>query len=130
MNQLQSEIQQLESNPTQNQEELDSKKQQLKDLETKSKELTKSLPLDTQITILQKEIQTLINKPSKTKAEESLLDSKKKELEELLRKQSNTINNDKSGDKTALYWGIGIVGVLVVLGIFIIARIRKRKLKH
>src|ERR1043166_8760982 len=99
MNQLQSEIQQLESNPTKNQEELDSKKQQLKDLETKSKELTKSLPLDTQISILEKEI----------------------------KKQSNSnTNNANPSDKTILYLGLGIIGVVLIGLAFILLR-KKRK---
>ncbi|CAH1755632.1 7369_t:CDS:2, partial [Entrophospora sp. SA101] len=51
--QLQSEIMKLETNPSQNQVELAAKKQQLKNLETKQKELDKSLPLTTQITNLQ-----------------------------------------------------------------------------
>ena len=128
MNQLQSENTQLEFNPTKNQAELDSKKQQLKDLETKSKELIKSLPIDTQISILQKEIQTLTNKPAKTKVEEALLDSKRKELDELLKKQSNSnTNSDKPSDRIALYIGLGITVILLVLVIFIIARVRKKR---
>ncbi|CAG8511284.1 7137_t:CDS:1 [Ambispora gerdemannii] len=128
MNQLQSEITQLESNPAKNQTELDSKKKQLAELETKEKELTKSLPLTTQISILQKEIQTLTNKPTKTKAEERVLESKKQELAELLRKQndSNT-NNAKPSDKTKLYIGLGIVGVVLLISLFIFIRKHKKR---
>ncbi|CAI2184648.1 4132_t:CDS:10 [Funneliformis geosporum] len=100
-------------NPTSsNSQELDSKKQQLKDLETKAKELIKPLPLDTQITILQKEIKILETKATKNSLEEVLLSSKKKELEELLKRQNNSnINNSKPADKVILYIGCGIVGV-------------------
>ncbi|CAI2178292.1 15689_t:CDS:2 [Funneliformis geosporum] len=114
--QLLSEIMQLEQNPTNsNIQELDSKKQQLKALETKSKELIKPLPLDTQITILQKEIKVLESKPTKNPLEEVLLADKKKELAELLKKQSNShVNNAKPSDKTALYIGLGVIGVVLV----------------
>src|SRR4051794_33668076 len=88
--QLLSQIHQLESNPTTNQTELDSKKQQLQDLQSKEKQLITSLPLDTQITILEREIKELSNKPSKTKAEEALLTNKKKELERLLSEKNKS----------------------------------------
>ncbi|CAI2180950.1 14915_t:CDS:2 [Funneliformis geosporum] len=96
----------LEQNPTNSnsRQELDSKKQQLKVLETKAKELIKPLPLDTQITILQKEIKVLTNKSTKTKAEEVLLVDKRKQLNELLGGKNNSFTtNAKSGDKTTLY---------------------------
>ncbi|CAI2175618.1 14552_t:CDS:2 [Funneliformis geosporum] len=127
--QLLSEIMQLESNPTSsNIQELDSKKQQLKTLETKSKELIKLLPLDTQITILQKEIKLLESKPTKNHLEKVLLTDKKKELAELLSKKNNsTTNNAKPSDKTGLYIGLGAIGILVVFGIFILVRTRTHK---
>src|SRR5688500_16671520 len=110
MNQLLSQISNLESNPSKNQSELASKKQQLQELQSKEKELTKSLPLDTQITILQREIKSLESKPTKSKTEQSLLDSKKQELEELLKKQSGSNTNEhKPSDKTALIIGCGVV---------------------
>ncbi|CAI2194642.1 15032_t:CDS:2, partial [Funneliformis geosporum] len=114
--QLLSEIMQLESNPTNsNSQELDSKKQQLKDLETKAKELIKPLPLDTQITILQKEIQVLESKPTKNPLEKALLVDKKKKLAELLSKQDNSnTNNSEPSVKTALYIGSGVIGVILI----------------
>ena len=118
------EITQLETNPTTNQAELAAKKQQLQELETKEKELTKSLPLTTQISLLEKEIQTLTNKPTKTKAEERVLESKKKELEELLKKQNNTTET-KPNDKIGLYIGCGMVGIVLLL-IFILTKNRKK----
>ncbi|CAI2164807.1 1565_t:CDS:2 [Funneliformis geosporum] len=77
----------LEQNPNSNSQELNSKKQQLKDLETKSKELIKPLPLDTQITILQKEIQVLTSKSTKTKVEEKVLEKEAKDSANLLGKE-------------------------------------------
>src|SRR5207248_1376712 len=85
---LLSQIHQLDSLPTkspQQQAELDSKKQKLKELEEKEKKLTKLLPLDTQITILEREIRELEGKSNKSEAEEALLVEKKKELEKLLK---------------------------------------------
>lgn len=55
------------------------------DEDNQEKTLTKSL-IDTQISIQQKEIKDLENKPNKTQAEEELLADKKKQLEELLKK--------------------------------------------
>ncbi|CAH1756452.1 3923_t:CDS:10 [Entrophospora sp. SA101] len=104
--QLLTEIMQLEQNATnpQNQAELAAKKQQLTELENKQKELTQSLPITTQIAILEREIKELTNKPTRTATEEALLTSKKQELAELLAKQSNSnTNNAKPSDKTALY---------------------------
>src|SRR4051812_29416724 len=95
-----------------NQSELDSKKQQLVELQVKEKELTKSLPLDTQISILEKEIKSLENKSTKSKTEQSILESKKKELEELLTNKGNKDNareNKGKGDEIALIMGGGIV---------------------
>ncbi|CAH1757575.1 792_t:CDS:2 [Entrophospora sp. SA101] len=112
--QLRSQIRQLETNPTQNQAELAAKKQQLKDLENKQKESDQQLPLTTQITILEREIKELEGK-SRTQAEEALLISKKKELEELLKKQSDSIGKENNYDKTALVIGCGVIGVLLVL---------------
>ncbi|CAI2187186.1 6300_t:CDS:10 [Funneliformis geosporum] len=127
--QLLSEIMQLEQNPTNsNSQELDSKKQQLKDLETQSKELIKFLPIETQITILQKEIQVLTSKSTKTKAEQTILESKKQELAELLKKQSNShVNNAKPTDKTALIVGGGIFIIFTLLLILILARNHQKK---
>src|SRR5206468_75927 len=128
--QLLSEITTLETNPTKTpaqQADLTTKKQQLKELEDQEKELTKSLPIETQITNLEREIKELENKPTRTQVEEALLTEKKKELEELLKKQQGANTNiAKPKDKTALYVGLGIVGVVLVLSIFIIARIRKK----
>ncbi|CAI2185954.1 15962_t:CDS:2 [Funneliformis geosporum] len=124
--QLLFEIMQLEQNSTKNQAELDSKKQQLKELGTKSKELIKPLPLDTQITILQKEIQVLTSKSTKTKAEEVLLADKRKELNELLSKKNNlSTTNAKPTDKTALYVGLGVIGV-VLIGLVLILKYKKQ----
>jgi hypothetical protein len=121
---------QLEQNPTNNQTELDSKKQKLKELQDQEKTLTKSLPTNTQITLLKKEIKDLENKSNKTQTEQALLDSKKKELEELLKKQSNSNATDnKPSDRTGLYVGLGIVGIVLIFGVFIMTIIRKRKLK-
>src|SRR5207248_9693803 len=95
--------------------------------ESKEKNLTKLLPINTQITILQKEIQELTNKPAKTKSEERVLDSKKKELAELLKEQnSSNTNAAKPSDKTALYVGCGVVGIFTLLLIFILTKNRKR----
>ncbi|CAI2187226.1 8988_t:CDS:2 [Funneliformis geosporum] len=103
---LDNKIMNLEQNPNPNSQELDSKKQQLKALKTKSKELIKPLPLDTQITILQKEIKALTSKSTKTKAEESILASKKQELEELLKKQKKpNATETNPSNRTALYIG-------------------------
>ena len=122
---------QLESNPSKNQAELDAKRQQLAELEIKSKELINSLPIDTQITILEKEIKELNNKSNKTQTEQALLDSKKQELDRLL-VEKNKSNTTKPSDKTILYWGVGIVGTLILLLITIILarnHQKKRKLK-
>src|SRR5436305_7077784 len=81
MNNLHSEISNLESNPTKNQTLLESKKKELAALEKKEKKLTAALPLDTQISILAKEVKALENKSAKTKAEEKVLGEKKRELE-------------------------------------------------
>lgn len=104
--QLRSQIMQLETNPTNpnNKAELKAKKQQLKDLE---------------------------NKPARTQVEEMLLTSKKRQLAELLKKQNDSTNSsagskDKN-DKTVLYIGLGMGVMFLVLGIFILAKIRKRK---
>ena len=133
MNQLSIEISNLEQKPTNpnNQAELNSKKQQLKELQDQEKTLFKSLPLDTQISILQKEIKELENKPFKTKAEQALLDGKKKELEELLKKQNKSnAAETKTNDRTGLYIGCGIVGTLILLFTIVLVRNRqKRKLK-
>ncbi|CAG8616801.1 185_t:CDS:2 [Ambispora leptoticha] len=125
MNQLQSEITQLESNPAKNQAELESKRKKLKELQDREKTLTKSLPLNTQITILQKEIKQLENKSTRTKAEEALLSEKKKQLEELLKKQQ-VANNAKPTDKTALYIGLAI-GAVVLIGLVVILNYPKEK---
>ncbi|CAI2178337.1 3483_t:CDS:2 [Funneliformis geosporum] len=109
--QLLSEIMNLEQNPNSNSQELDSKKQQLKALETKSKELIKSLPIETQIAILHKEIKVLENKSNKNHLEKTLLTDKKKELAELLSRKNNShANNAKLSDKTGLYIGLGAIG--------------------
>jgi hypothetical protein len=72
--------------------------------------------------ILEREINQLENK-SRTKAEEALLIIKKRELGELLKKQSNATNNVKPSDKTALYVGCGIVGVVLVnLSVFLVIK--------
>ncbi|CAJ0830456.1 7084_t:CDS:10 [Entrophospora sp. SA101] len=96
-----------ETNPNQNQAELESKKKKLAELENKQKQLDQQLPLTTQITILAREIKDLENKSNRTQVEEALLTSKKKELAELLRKQdgSSTSDSSKSSDKTALAVG-------------------------
>src|SRR6185437_3951583 len=93
--QLQSEIRQLETNPTspQNQTELANKRKQLQEIVTREKNLNKSLPLNTQISLLEREIKELENKSNKTPTEQTLLDSKKKRLEELLKKQSDSNTN-------------------------------------
>ncbi|CAG8690309.1 14263_t:CDS:2, partial [Ambispora leptoticha] len=110
-----SEITQLESNPAKNQAELESKKKRLKELQDQEKQLTASLPLNTQITILQKEIKQLESKSTRTKVEEVLLSEKKKELEELLKKQNNSdTNNAKPTDKTALVIGCGVVATILI----------------
>ncbi|CAG8554425.1 7383_t:CDS:2, partial [Ambispora gerdemannii] len=82
--QLLAEITSLESDPTktpQQEQELETKKQKLKELEEKQK---------------------------KTVAEETLFTEKKKQLQELLKKQSDS-NTAKPSDKTTLY--VGIVGI-------------------
>ncbi|CAI2186443.1 10001_t:CDS:10 [Funneliformis geosporum] len=131
--QLQSEIMQLEQNATnpENQSELESKKKQLKDLEDKQKKIDQQLTLTIQITILQREINQLTNKPTRTATEEALLTSKKKELEELLRKRgnSNTTNNSDKGDKTALIIGCGVFCLFTLLLIFILARNHEEDLR-
>ncbi|CAG8840232.1 24894_t:CDS:2, partial [Gigaspora margarita] len=71
---------------------------------------------------LEREIKQLESKTGRTSEEERLLVEKKKKLEELLRKQSNTTNDAKPKDKTALYIGCGVVGVLVTLLIIVLAR--------
>ncbi|CAG8575009.1 10836_t:CDS:2 [Ambispora leptoticha] len=116
MNQLQSEITQLESNPAKNQAELESKRKKLKELQEKEKQLFKSLPITTQISNLKREIKQLENKSTRTKAEEVLLSEKKKALAELLKKQqgANT-DNAKPTDKTALYIGLAIGAVVLIV---------------
>src|SRR6266511_3303510 len=64
--QLLTEIMQLEQNPTTNQTELDSKRKQLSELQNKEKTITKSLLLETQISLLGREIKELENKPTRT----------------------------------------------------------------
>ena len=119
---------QLEQNPTNNQTELDSKRKKLKELQDQEKPLLKSLPIDTQITILQKEIKELESKLNKTQTEQALLDSKKRELEELLKKQNNANTTDnKPSDRTGLYIGLGIVGTLVLLFTIVLVRNHQRK---
>jgi len=128
--QLQSEITQLEVNPTNPEQQilLESKKKKLAELETKQKQLDKSLPLTAQISNLQREIKNLEKKPTRNQTEQALLTSKKKELAELLAKQSNTAGT-KPNDKTALAIGCGIVGVLALLLIFVLAKNRKKRNK-
>jgi len=76
---------------------------------------------------LQSDITNLENKPNKTKEEQALLEEKKKELEELLRRKNNSnISNSKPSDKTGLYIGCGVVGIVLILGLFILVRTRKR----
>ncbi|CAI2189537.1 10682_t:CDS:2, partial [Funneliformis geosporum] len=106
----------LKQSPTSsNNQELDAKKQQLKDLQSKEKSLTKSLPIDTQISILQKEISNLEKNSNKNHIETALLADKKQQLAELLKKQSNSdANTTKPSDKTALYVGLGIIGVVLI----------------
>ncbi|CAJ0890182.1 10203_t:CDS:2 [Entrophospora sp. SA101] len=98
----------------QQQSDLDTKKQQLKDLENKQKELEKPLDLTVLITKLQSEIKQLEKKTNRTEAEENSLQIKKKQLAELLAKQNNkfycfltneipvsesNINNDEEEEK-------------------------------
>src|SRR5947207_15863921 len=74
--QLRTQITQLDSLPTktpQQQADLDSKKQKLKELEEKEKNLTKLLPLETQISILEREIRELEGKSSRNREEERVL---------------------------------------------------------
>jgi len=79
---------------------------------------------------LQTEITNLENKPNKTQEEQALLDSKQKELGELLKRQSDSnANTAKHSDKIGLYVGCGMVGIILVLIIFIMARIRKKNRK-
>ena len=91
-----------------------------------------SLPLDTQITILQKEIKELNSKSSKSKVEQSILDSKKRELERLLGKKDkgNAVESKDKSNKTALIIGCSVIGILLILSIFIIARTRKKNRKY
>jgi hypothetical protein len=129
--QLNSQITFLESNSIKTsaqQVELESKRKRLQELQDQEKTLFKSLPIDTQISILRKEIKELSNKSSKTKAEQALLESKKKELDRLLaeKNKSNTMR-PKPSDKTTLIICLGIVTIFLIFGIFIIARIRKKK---
>ncbi|CAH1758995.1 11107_t:CDS:2, partial [Entrophospora sp. SA101] len=63
----------------QQQSDLDTKKQQLKDLENKQKELEKPLDLTVLITKLQSEIKQLEKKTNRTEAEENSLQIKKKQ---------------------------------------------------
>ncbi|CAG8608389.1 5800_t:CDS:2 [Ambispora gerdemannii] len=114
--QLRSQISSLEQNlnktPTQ-QADLTKKKEKLQELE---KALTKSLPLSTQISILEREIKSLASKSTRTQVEEALLTSKKKQLAELLKKQNNSdANSTKPSDKTAFYIGLGMGGVFLIL---------------
>ncbi|CAG8776967.1 6488_t:CDS:2, partial [Gigaspora margarita] len=115
----------LESNPTktpQQQEDLTKKKAKLKELEEKEKELSKSLPLDIQITNLEREIRELENKSTRTSEEETLLATKKKELVRLLaeqKKNSSTGENNGKSDKTDLYVGVGVV-IVVLVGLVLI----------
>jgi len=74
---------------------------------------------------LQSQITNLENKPNKTKAEQTELERKKKELEELLKRKDNS-NSSKPSDKTSIYVGCGVVGIVLIFSIFIIARIRKK----
>jgi hypothetical protein len=128
--QLRSQIMNLEQNPTKNQTELATKKKKLVELETKEKELTQSLPLTTQITILEREIKTLTQKPTRTQTEEAFLTSKKKELAELLAKQnSSNTNTAKPSDKTAFILGCGIIAVVLISLVLILVRKNKNK-KH
>ncbi|CAG8568590.1 4150_t:CDS:2 [Ambispora leptoticha] len=103
MNQLQSEITQLESNPAKNQAELESKRKKLKELEEKEKQLFKSLPITTQISNLKREIKDLENKSTRTKAEEALLTKKKKQLAELLKKQQDANTNNSAKSSSSFY---------------------------
>lgn len=131
--QLQSEIRQLETNPTspQNQTELANKRKQLQEIVTREKNLNKSLPLNTQISLLEREIKELENKSNKTPTEQTLLDSKKKRLEELLKKQSDSnTNSSKPSDKTGFYIGCGVIGLFALLLIFILARNRQKTKKY
>src|SRR6266511_1356230 len=127
--QLLSEITQLEVNPTNPEQQilLESKKKKLAELETKQKQLDKSLPLTAQISNLQREIKNLEIKKFRNQVEEVLLTSKKKELAELLAKQNGAnTNSAKPSDKTALYVGGGIICCLVLLLIFILKRNSKK----
>ena len=107
-------------------QDLSNKQQQLKELEEQEKELTKSLPLTTQISLLEREIKVLASKSTRTKVEEKILESKKKELAELLKKQGSSTGKADKGDKTVLYLGLGITGILLILGVLIWIRTRKR----
>ncbi|CAG8532520.1 2973_t:CDS:2 [Ambispora gerdemannii] len=101
--QLLTEITTLEQNPTPNQTELEAKKKKLRELQDQEKQLSASLPLTTQISILEREIKELENKSIRTQAEETFLTSKKKELDKLLKKQdSANTNNTQPSDKTVL----------------------------
>jgi len=64
----------------------------------------------------------LEGKSSRTKAEESLLASKKQELAKLLAEKNKSNITTKPKDKTALYIGMGIVGVVLVGLVVILVR--------
>lgn len=128
--QLLAQIMQLEQNPTNNQAELEAKRKQLKELQNQEKELNKSLPLSTQISILEREIKRLEQQTTRTPAEESLLATKRKQLAELLRKQNSNANNPDQGNRTMLYIGIGTFGLFTLLLIFILARNRQKTKKY
>ncbi len=118
---------QLETNPSQNQAELENKRKKLAELENKQKKLDQQLPLTTQITNLQAEINQLTNKPTRNQVQEALLESKKKQLAKLLKKQSNTTNSAKLSNKTALAVGCGIFGVILIGLALILVRKNKNK---
>jgi len=84
--------------------------------------------LQSQQTQLQADITNLENKPNKTKAEQALLEEKKKELEKLLnRSRKNNSNSSKNSDKTGLYIGCGIAVIALIFGIFIFLRKHKKR---
>ena len=126
---MQVEISNLENNSNKTAEQqslLEEKRKRLKELEEKEKELTKSLPLTTQITNLEREIKELTNKSTRNQTEEALLAAKKKQLEELLKKQDSSNTTAKPSDKTALYIGCGVIAVVLVGLVFILVGRNKK----
>jgi len=87
--------------------------------------------IHTQKEQLQTEITSLEKKPNKTPAEQAELEAKRKrlqELEELLKKQNSNANNTtKPSDKTTLYIGCGVVGVVLIGLVLILVRKNKKK---